>query len=260
MRAESKSFQQFVGKSVESKQNQGVLRVFHRENSLFLWKTFLISLGNDCGNCLNREKQQNRKRILTAKNAAFHANRSHPAEPYREISVCMPDGKKSDTISLPHNPGVVNCTEGRNVSATIVYVMAAHLFTEWPVQNSRALARCVGIIAAATAPWRIFRQGNSWALARCVGIITAATAPWRIFRQGNSRALARCVGIITACMASALVSDKTLENFPPGKFSGTCPLCWNYNCLHGKCISIRQNLGEFSVREILAHLPVVWEL
>ena len=131
---------------------KGFLRVFHRENSLFLWKTFLISLGNDCGNCLNREKQQNRKRILTAKNAAFHANRSHPAEPYREISVGWPGGKKSDTLSLPHNPGVVSCTEGRNVSATIVYVMAAHLFTEWPVQNSRALARCVGIIAAATAP------------------------------------------------------------------------------------------------------------
>ena len=167
---------------------KGFLRVFHRENSLFLWKTFLISLGNDCGNCLNREKQQNRKRILTAKNAAFHANRSHPAEPYREISVGWPGGKKSDTLSLPHNPGVVSCTEGRNVSATIVYVMAAHLFTEWPVQNSRALARCVGIIAA--------------------------------------------------CMASALVPDKTLENFPHGKFSRTCPLCWNYNCLHGKCISI----------------------
>ena len=182
---------------------KGFLRVFHRENSLFLWKTFLISLGNDCGNCLNREKQQNRKRILTAKNAAFHANRSHPAEPYREISVCMPDGKKSDTISLPHNPGVVSCTEGRNVSATIVYVMAAHLFTEWPVQNSRALARCVG---------------------------------------------------------SAAACNCTLENFPPGKFSGTCPLCWKCRCLYGKCISIRQNLGEFSAREILAHLPVVLEL
>ena len=197
----------------KASKTKGFLRVFHRENSLFLWKTFLISLGNDCGNCLNREKQQNRKRILTAKNAAFHANRSHPAEPYREISVGWPGGKKSDTLSLPHNPGVVSCTEGRNVSATIVYVMAAHLFTEWPVQNSRALARCVGIIAA-------------------------ATAPWRIFRQGNSRALARFVGIITACMASALVSDKTLENFPPGKFSGTCPLCWKCRCLHGKCISI----------------------
>ena len=88
---------------------------------------------------------------MTAENASFHAKPSDPAERKREISVCMPDGKKSDTLSLPHNPGVVSCTEGRNVSATIVYVMAAHLFTEWPAQNSRALARYVGIIAACMA-------------------------------------------------------------------------------------------------------------
>ena len=50
----------------KARQIKGFLRVFHRENLFFLWKTFSLPLENFCDICPYGEKAQNKQTILTA--------------------------------------------------------------------------------------------------------------------------------------------------------------------------------------------------